>query len=180
MLKVIKEIGFKKSLKFVFGVPVWGIFNHLSYPILRAVWLKLLGAQIGQNSVIHQIKIINFYRGKVGNLIIGNDCFIGDDCLLDLADRIVIKDQATLAERVTVLTHTNVGYKDHPLQKYFPAFQKPVVFEEGCFVGVNTTILPGVTVGKEAFVASGSVVTRSISPKTLVAGVPVKIIRKIK
>jgi galactoside O-acetyltransferase len=85
----------------------------------------------------------------------------------------------TLAERVTVLTHTNVGYRDHPLQKYFPAFTRPVRFGQACFIGVNATIMPGVVVGAGAFVAAGAVVTHSIPPGMVVAGVPARVIRKV-
>ena len=85
----------------------------------------------------------------------------------------------TLAERVTILTHTNVGYKDHPLQKYFPSIAKPVFLDYGSFVGANVTILPGVTIGKCAFVATGSVVTEDVSEYSLVAGVPARVIRKV-
>ena len=50
----------------------------------------------------------------------------------------------TLAERVVVLTHTNVGYRDHPLQAHFPALAAPVdASARGSFVGASVTILPG-------------------------------------
>ena len=80
----------------------------------------------------------------------------------------------TLAERVLVLTHRNVGYADHPLQAAFPAEAAPVRFEGGCFVGARATILAGVTIGREAFVAAGSVVTDDVPPRTLVGGVPAR------
>jgi acetyltransferase-like isoleucine patch superfamily enzyme len=110
---------------------------------------------------------------------VGAECFLGDECLLDLAEGITMQPQVTLAERVVVLTHTNVGYADHPLQASFPPSAAPVVFERGCFVGASVTILPGVTIGHEAFVAAGSVVTRDVAPRTLVAGVPARRIRDL-
>ena len=96
--------------------------------------------------------------------MIGRECFLGDECLLDLAEGIELEDQVTLAERVLVLTHLNVGYADHPLQAAFPAQAAPVRFERGSFVGAGATILAGVTVGREAFVAAGSVVTDRRGP----------------
>lgn len=178
-MKIIKEIGFKKTIKFIFQIPLLAIFNILGYPPFRIWFLKLFGSKIGRNAVIHKINFFNLYRGKFSFLTIGGNSFIGDDCLLDLADQIIIGRHVTLAERVTVLTHTNVGWKDHPLQKYFPAFQKPVVFQDGCFIGTNTTILPGVTIGEQSFVAAGSVVAKDVPDKTLVGGVPAKIIKEI-
>ena len=84
----------------------------------------------------------------------------------------------TLAERVVILTHTNVGYHDHPLQPHFPATAAPVALGRGCFVGASVTILPGVTIGPESFVAAGSVVTADVPPRTLVAGVPARPVRE--
>ena len=75
-----------------------------------------------------------------------------------------VADEVTLAERVLVLTHTNVGYVTHPLQAHFPASAAPVVVEAGCFVGASSIILPGVRVGASSFVAAGSVVTRDVPP----------------
>ena len=85
----------------------------------------------------------------------------------------------TVAERVTVLTHTNVGYKDHPLQHHFPTLTRPVTFRQGCFVGACATVLPGVEIGAKAFVAAGAVVTRDVPPNTVVGGVPAQVIREL-
>ena len=84
-----------------------------------------------------------------------------------------------VGERVLVLTHTNVGYKDHPLQKHFPASASPVRIESGSFVGANATLLPGITVGAGSFVAAGAVVNADVPPGTLVAGVPARHLRAL-
>ena len=85
----------------------------------------------------------------------------------------------TLAERVLVLTHTNVGYKDHPLQKHFPASAAPVRIDSGSFVGAGVTLLPGITIGAGSFVAAGAVVTADVAPRALVAGVPARQVRAL-
>ena len=85
----------------------------------------------------------------------------------------------TLAERVVILTHMNVGYHDHPLQAHFPAMAAPVVVERGSFLGANVTVLAGVTIGPESFVAAGSVVTEDVPPATLAAGVPARAVRTL-
>ncbi len=54
----------------------------------------------------------------------------------------MLENDVTLAERVTVLTHANVGYADHPLQRLFPPFTAPVKLCHGVFIGTNVTILP--------------------------------------
>src|SRR5262249_49476045 len=149
------------------------------FPPLRAAWLRLLGARIGSDVVLHDVRFFNLYRAGVAALEIGDQCFLGDECLLDLAAPIRLERQVTLAERVLILTHTNVGYADHPLQRLFPASAGPVRLESGCFVGAGAIVLPGLTIGREAFVAAGSVVTHDVPPRTLVAGVPARAVRAL-
>ena len=56
---------------------------------------------------------------------------------------------------------------------------KPVLIGENAWLGANSTILPGVTVGRNAVVAAGAVVTKDVPANTVVAGVPAKIIKEI-
>ncbi|MBI3342556.1 acyltransferase [Candidatus Gottesmanbacteria bacterium] len=147
---------------------------------LRVMFLRLFGARIGKNTVIERIRLINLYRTGIVGLSIGNNCFLGDGVTLDLAEGISLKDDVSLSFDVTVLTHTNVGYKNHPVQQYIPSFAKPVRLQIGCFVGVRSVILPGVDIGEGAAVAAGAIVTRDVPPKTLVGGVPAKTIRRFK
>jgi acetyltransferase-like isoleucine patch superfamily enzyme len=104
----------------------------------------------------------------------GNDCFLGNGVSLDLAAPITLGNQVTLAERVCVLTHLNVGYKDHPLQTRFPSRARETKIENGCFLGVGTVVLDGLTIGSESFVAACSLVRDSVPAKSLVGGVPAK------
>ena len=92
----------------------------------------------------------------------------------------MIDENVTIAERVTILTHLNVGYEGHPLQKYFPSKSLPTFLAEGCFIGTNSTILCGVNIGKFSFVAAGSLVNKDVPDKTLVGGVPAKVIKSIE
>ena len=100
--------------------------------------------------------------------------------MIDLADEIKIKENVTLAERVVVLSHTNVGYKDHPLQTFFPSISKRVVIGMGSFIGVNAVIMPGVSIAEGTFVAAGSIVTEDTKSYSLYVGTPARFIRFIK
>lgn len=178
-MKALGQIGWRKAFRFGWFTLALVPYRLLLVPQLRAPWLRLLGARIGSGTILHDVRFFNLYRGGLAALTVGAECFVGDECLLDLAASVVLEDQVTLAERVVVLTHTNVGFADHPLQRHFPAMEAPVVFERGCFVGACVTVLPGVRVGRESFVAAGAVVTDDVPPRAVVAGVPARVVRTL-
>lgn len=178
--KAYKEIGLKKTTKYIISTLILIIFKLMVFSPLRIVFLRVMGVKIGNNCVIHSIRFFNLYRGSFSNLVIGDNCFIGDETMLDMADKIVLEDWVTLAERVIILTHMNVGFREHPLQRYFPSFTKPVTIKEGGFIGCNSTIIAGVTIEKMSLVAAGSVITKNMPHESVIGGVPAKIIRKIK
>ncbi len=176
-MKALGEIGFARAARFGLTTLAMVPYRLALFPQLRAPWLRLLGARIGSRAILHDVRFFNLYRRGLRGLRIGNDCFMGDECLLDLAEGIELDDQVTLAERVLILTHTNVGYRDHPLQRHFPALAAPVRIGAGSFLGASVTVLPGLMIGPGSFVAAGSVVTADVPPRTLVAGVPARALR---
>jgi acetyltransferase-like isoleucine patch superfamily enzyme len=178
-LKAVQEVGWGRAARFAAMTLAMLPYRVALVPPVRAAWLRVLGARIGSRVVLHDVRFFNLYRRGLGGLTLGDECFLGDECLLDLAEEIVLGPQVTLAERVLILTHTNVGYRDHPLQRHFPASASPVRIEGGSFVGANATLLPGITIGAGSFVAAGAVVTASVPPRTLVAGVPARPVRAL-
>lgn len=178
-MKALGEIGLGRAARFGFFSLAMVPYRLALFPPLRALWLRLLGAHIGAGAILHDVRFFNLYRRGLGGLSVGRDCFLGDECLIDLAEAVVLEDQVTLAERVLVLTHTNVGYQDHPLQRLFPPMAAAVVVEAGSFVGAGAILLPGVRVGRGSFVAAGSVVTEDVPPATLAAGVPARALRAL-
>lgn len=178
-MKALDEIGWARAARFGLFTVAMVPYRFALFPPLRSSWLRLLGARIGAGAILHDVRFFNLYRRGLAGLTIGDDAFVGDECLLDLAEEVRIEERATLAERVLVLTHMNVGYRDHPLQALFPPSAAPVIVRSGSFIGANVTLLPGVTVGPGSFVAAGSVVTSPVAPGTLVAGVPARHVRDL-
>lgn len=179
-MKALDEIGWARAMRFAFFSVALLPYRLALFPPLRTAWLRLLGAKIGARVVLHDVRFFNLYRRGIRGLTVGNDCFLGGECLLDLAEDICLEDQVTLAERVLILTHTNVGYRDHPLQRHFPPIAAPVSIGRGSFIGANVTVLPGVRIGEGSFVAAGSVVTADVPAHTLVAGIPAKALRALE
>ena len=178
-MKAVSEVGWARAARFGLMTLAMVPYRVALVPPLRTAWLRMLGARIGSGVVLHDVRFFNLYRRGLSGLAVGDDCFLGDECLLDLAEGIVLGAQVTLAERVLVLTHTNVGYKEHPLQKHFPASAAPVRIDSGSFVGAGVTLLPGITIGAGSFVAAGAVVTADVAPRALVAGVPARQVRAL-
>lgn len=179
-MQALKEVGIKKAFKFIFFSFYQLFFKLLPLPPLRKLCLLMGGAKIGQDSVIMDVRFFNWHHKGLSGLKIGQQCFLGDEILIDLYNKVTLEDSVTIAQRVTILTHINVGYKNHPLQKYFPSHSSPVILKTGCVIGACSTILPGLIIGEKSMVAAGSIVTKDVPPQTLVAGVPAKVIRKLE
>ncbi|OGK21868.1 hypothetical protein A3C23_00785 [Candidatus Roizmanbacteria bacterium RIFCSPHIGHO2_02_FULL_37_13b] len=180
MIKALKEIGFQKAMRFVYLTIINAIFNHCLFPFFRVFILRLFGANIGKNCVMHNVQFYNYYHNGFSSLKIADNCFLGNEVMIDLAGKVILSNHVTLSNRSFILTHTNVGFKEHPLQKYIKKNTKTTVFDNGCFIGVGSIIMPGVKIGKESVVGAGSVVTVDVPPRSVVAGSPAKIIKKLK
>lgn len=179
-MKAVGEVGLFKSINFLILSILYVIYRSIFLPPLRVIFLVMLGSNIKSNVTIMGVKFFNWHHKGFAGLKIGKECFIGDETLIDLYEGVVLEDQVTLAQRVTVLTHLNVGFTDHPLQKFFPKVSSQVVFKKGSVIAASSTILPGVTVGENSFVAAGSVVTKDVPDNVLVAGVPAKVVKELK
>jgi acetyltransferase-like isoleucine patch superfamily enzyme len=173
-VKALAEVGPRRLLRFLWTSLLLTIFRRLWLPPLRGAFLRACGAAIGPGTVVHRVSFINVDRGGFRALRVGNDCFLGDEVLIDLAAAVVLDDHATIAVRAMILTHLNVGFSDHPLQHRHPPETAGVMIGRGAFVGAGATILAGVTVGAEAFVGAAALVTRDVPPGAVVAGVPAR------
>jgi serine acetyltransferase len=92
---------------------------------------------------------------------IGQNVWIGYDAVIETSrpDLVIIRDRATLQIRATIIAH-------------FREQSSGVVIEEDATIGPGAIVLPNVTVGRGAIVTAGSVVTKSVPPKTMVRGNP--------
>lgn len=105
---------------------------------------------------------------------IGKHCFISTREWSNEPYLITIGDNVQLTRCVSVHTHGggNCLRKEHP---DFDIFGK-VVIEDWAYIGAYSQIMPGVTIGEGALVAAGSIVTKSVAPRTVVAGNPARYI----
>jgi acetyltransferase-like isoleucine patch superfamily enzyme len=178
-MKAITTVGWRKAIRFIWYELVTKALHIILVPQMRSFILRLDGARIGKDSVILDASFTNLYHYGFRRLEIGQRCFVGDEVLLDLRGSIRLEDDVTLSNRAAIITHINVGYADHPLQKAYPTVEETVIIEKGAYVGTGAIVLPGVRVGKESVVGAGAVVTRNVPKRVVVAGVPARVIKKI-
>jgi len=175
-VKTIREVGAARVVRYLWTSALLTVLRAAWISPVRVALLRAFGARVGASCVVHRITLINVDRGGFRALALGPACFLGDEVLLDLAAPVTLEAHVTLAARAMVLTHLNVGYRDHPLQARFPAMSAGVTIRRGTFVGAGATILAGVSVGPEAFVGAASLVNRDVTAGEVVGGVPIRTI----
>jgi acetyltransferase-like isoleucine patch superfamily enzyme len=125
--------------------------------------LALDGVTIGRGSRV------GVNRGA--RLEIGAGTSLTDSCWVAASQSITIGRDCAISWNVTILDDD--GHGDGP-----PPYSAPIVIGDRVWIGCNATILKGVTIGSGSIVAAGAVVTRSCPPRSLIAGVPARIVRQ--
>jgi len=130
--------------------------------------------QLGRYSVIESFCCIN---NAVGDVIIGDHTRVG------LHNTIIgpvrIGNHVNLAQGITV-TALNHNFSDPERRIDEQGISTtPVTIGDDIWIGANAVILPGVSIGNHSVVAAGAVVTKDVPPRSLVAGVPARIIKEI-
>lgn len=116
-----------------------------------------------------------FYTDYGKNINIGEGVFINACCHFQDHGGVTIGDGCQIGHNVIFAT------LNHELE---PEWRKttrpaPIVLGKNVWIGSNATILPEVTIGDNAVVAAGAVVTKDVAPDTVVGGVPAKFIKRI-
>lgn len=138
---------------------------------MRNIMSDITGTVIDKSTGIFTPLQTNY--GK--NIKIGKNVFINFNCtFLDLGG-ITIEDDVMIAPNVSLLSE---GHPVAPKDRHF-IFGKPILIKSNAWIGGNVTILPGVTIGKNAIVAAGSVVNKDVPDHTIVGGIPAKVIKEI-
>ena len=132
------EIGFGRAARF--GPSPWP-WRPTAWPcsLPRTAWLRLLGAKIGRRAILHDVRFFNLYRRGLGGLHVGDDCFLGDERLLDLADAIRLEDHDPLAERAPSRPTPTSATAIIRCSRISRQMAAPVTIRLGSFVGAAVT-----------------------------------------
>ena len=141
----------------------------------------LLG-HLGENSFIQGP--VTFHYGC--HTEIGDCTFINFNFTVQDDAKVTIGNHCDFGPNVTIVTPIHpmladerIAYPDEDGTPRRLCRAKPVTVEDGCWIGANAVILPGVTVGKNSVVGAGSVVTRDVPPGVFAAGNPCRVIREL-
>lgn len=139
---------------------------------------------IGNNVTIgkdSRFLIIHQYHGGNYNpsIKIGNNCTIENRFSILCAAPVKIGNHALIASDV-LITSENHGINPEETDSYGTTMldAKPISIGNGVWIGEKVTIMPGIEIGDRAIVAAGAVVTKTVKPYTIVAGIPAKEIKK--
>ena len=114
---------------------------------------------------------------------VGKDVFVGDSVKIDSghSDLITIEDGVSIAGGTRLLCHqrdfSNYCVGDEYLALGYVL--KPIVLKKGCLVGMESFVMPGVTIGEGAVIGAGSLVTKDVPAWTIATGRPAKVVKEI-
>lgn len=97
---------------------------------------------------------------KQGSVRIGENCFVNRDCMIVSHESIILKDNVTIGPGTYIYDH------DHDRRGGF--ITDKIVIEENVWIGAGCIILKGVTIGKAAVIAAGTLVTKDVQANTIV------------
>lgn len=111
---------------------------------------------------------------------IGKGVYIGHEVMFDrvFTDQIFIGDNTSIGDRTTITAHANIP-SDTRLKEIYPRQISQTKIGNGVWIMPNVVIAPGVTIGDEAVIATGAVVTKDVPARCLVGGVPAKVLKDL-
>lgn len=109
-----------------------------------------------------------------GHLEIGDNVFINYGCSLASSNHVKIGNDCLIGSHVTIMDTDFHQVED----KSWDTTGVPIIIEDRVWIGNRSIVLKGIRIGHDSVVGAGSVVTRDVPPRTLVAGVPARKIRE--
>ncbi|MFN3562520.1 MAG: acyltransferase [Chloroherpetonaceae bacterium] len=158
---------------------------------LKENFIRLSNVKLG-----NEVKIFAFVNAygctigdgsKIGTFVeIQKNAFIGKNCKISshtfICEGVTIEDCVFVGHGVMFINdvYPRAANPDGSMQTEADWKVIPTVVKKGAAIGSNATILAGVTIGEGAIVGAGAVVTKDVPPKTIVAGVPAKVMRQVE
>ncbi len=161
--------------------------------IARGVYWRLQGMRVGRGTLLPPVKITWPHQVRIGrecilepgihfkfdgihspgpSIVIGDHCFIGGSCEFNICEGLRIGRRSAIASGCKFIDHDH-GIEGLRLDENQGA-KAAISLGEDVWLGVNVVVLKGVAIADGAVVGAGAVVTRSIPPHEIWAGIPAK------
>ncbi len=138
---------------------------------IRALFSRLIGKKVDETFSMFP----PFYTDCGKNITVGKNVFINSGCRFQDQGGITIGDGALIGHNAVLCT-LNHDFAPETRATIHPA---PIVIGQRVWLGANVTVVPGVTIGDNAIIAAGAVVTKNVPANAVVGGVPAKLLRMI-
>jgi len=152
-------------------------YNYSFLNKIILFWVLLLlnfaGSPLVPNYI--RIKIYRFIGFKIGT-----DAYIGNCLKLSDALRtynIEIGDRVSIGDNLYLIN--TAGPNKSRIGNYYPRITGKIVIDNDAWIGANVTVLPGLSIGEMSVVGAGSVVTKDVGPGDVVAGNPIRLLKKL-
>ena len=139
----------------------------------RALYYNACGMSVHRTA---RINAKNSFYGR--RFTVGEHSFINYENFFDCTNEIHIGNNVWIGMRCNFVTSTHEIGKEK--QRAGNTKDKPIVVEDGCWIGANVTILPGVVIKKGTVIAAGSVVISSCDSDSVYAGIPARKVKELE
>ncbi|KAF5042797.1 2,3,4,5-tetrahydropyridine-2,6-dicarboxylate N-acetyltransferase [anaerobic digester metagenome] len=168
----------------------YNLYLHGPYGLAKVVenipfrflvkYLRKYGATIGERCRFE--RGINIHRPfgdkPFQNLHIGSEVYLGHDTLIDLTQKVTIKDKVIIASRCQLWTHASSYNKKSITNPEYGEYSGELTIDECAIIYSNVVITHGLHIGKFARIGAGSLVNINVDESSFVSGVPIRIIKK--
>lgn len=179
--RFMRRLGMNYSEEEYGQVTVWQVIKRVHKTYRDAFLLKYF-MNSWLLSPLEPRKLRPWVLKKIG-CHVGKDIFVGDSVKIDAghADLIYIEDHAHIAGGTRLLCHQRDLSDYHVGDDYAKLgyILKPIHLKKGCLVGMESFVMPGVTIGEGAIVGAGSLVTKDVPAWTIATGRPAKVVKQI-
>lgn len=178
---MLRKLGFNYSEEAYGQVSLWDIIKRVHKTYRDSFLLKYVMNSWLLSPFLPR-RVRPWVLKKIG-CHVGKGCFIGDSVKIDSghSDMITIEDSVSIAGGARLLCHQR-DFSDYCVGDDYMKLGytvKPIVLKKGCLIGMESFVMPGVTVGEGAIVGAGSMVTKDIPAWTVAIGRPAKVVRQI-
>ena len=150
------------------GTPyIWG-----KLPRVAAAGTIRVGNRFKVNGLLYPVEL---GAKPGGELIVGEEVFLNSGAAVYAAKRITIGDNTRIGYLVAIYDSDI-----HEVEQDRPVRTEPIAIGRNVWIGRSAVVLPGVTIGDHCVIAAGSVVTRDVPDRALVAGNPARIVRRLR